>query len=59
MLRATDGRPYGKVLRNDRGEPSPAEEFPYVDNDAFAHSLSVFVYSVILINRFFYRLKSR
>ena len=28
MLRATDGRPYGKVLRSDRGEPSPAEEFP-------------------------------
>ena len=29
MLRATDGRPYGKVLRSDRGVPSPAEERPY------------------------------
>ena len=57
MLRATDGRPYGKVLRSDRGEPSPAEEFPYVDNDAFAYSLFEFVYSVFLINRFFYSLK--
>ena len=56
MLQATDGCPYGKVLRSDRGEPSPAEEFPYVDNDAFAHPLSEFVYSVFLINRFFYRL---
>ena len=27
-------------------------------NDAFAHSLSEFVYSVILINRFFYRLRA-